>query len=173
LRKRLIPTLALAAAAVLATATAGSASVLINADGTGFVGKGDVQLALGGLNNAAIQSLTVNFTQESVTAQSYDWSCTKTVVTGNGSVKETVQERANVTTTSTTAVVSNVARVKNQITGYNLTGYGAVTTQSVTDGPAVGTCPDASSGFVFDDNLVTGDPVTVSSGLYVNGVRLA
>ena len=83
-----------------------------------------------------MQNTTVTFTKKSTNEQSFDWTCVKTVVSGNGTVRETRQERANVTTTDVTAVVSNVARVKNQITGYNLTGYGATTTTSVVDAPA-------------------------------------
>src|SRR4051812_45828876 len=45
---------ALAAAALIATATAANASTAIDANGTGFIGKGDVQTALG-MNNAAMQ----------------------------------------------------------------------------------------------------------------------
>jgi hypothetical protein len=162
-----------AAAALTAVAFAGpaSASVTVNADGTGFVGKGDVQTVLG-LNNAQMQNTPVSFTMKSTTTQSFDWTCVKTMVTGNGTVKETRQERANVTTTDVTAVVSNVARVKNQITGYNLTGLGATTTTSVVDGPAPQSCPDASSGFELDpDSVVSGVPST-TNGFFVNGVSL-
>jgi hypothetical protein len=131
-----------------------------------------VQTVLG-LNNAQMQNTPLTFTQKSTTEQSFDWTCVKTVVTGNGNVKETRQERANVTTTDVTAVVSNTARVKNQITGYNLTGFGATTTSSVVDGPAPLSCPDASSGFVLDpDSVVTSEPTVTSGGLYVNGIHL-
>lgn len=89
------------------------------------------------------------------------------MVTGNGIVKETRQERANVTTTDVTAVVNNAARIKNQITGYNLTGFGATTTTSVVDGPTPRSCADASSGFVLDPDSVVNEcrprPTTASS----------
>jgi hypothetical protein len=120
-----------------------------------------------------MQSTPVTFTQKSTTEQSFDWTCVKTVVSGNGTVRGTRQERANVTTTDVTAVVSNLARVRNQITGYNLTGYGPTTTTSVVDGPAPLSCPDASSDFVLDqESVVTSDPKTLSKGLYVNNVSL-
>jgi len=159
----------------LAIPAAGLASVTVNADGTGFVGKGDVQTALGGLNNARIQAkdFTVTFTQKSTTQQSFDWTCVKTTVTGNGTVRETRQERANVTTTDVTAVISNEARVKNQITGFNLTGFGDTTTTSVVDGPAPLSCPDASSGFELDrESVVEGAPIVTAGSLFVNGVPL-
>jgi len=157
-----------------AFAGAASASVTVDSTGHGFVGKGDVQTALGGLNNAQIQGMTIGFTQKSTSTQSIDWTCTKTVVTGDGNVNETTQERANITTTEVEAVVSSEARVKNQVTGYNLLGFkdGATSITVTTDGPAVGTCPNASSGFVFDeDSLIEGETVT-TGGLYVNGVLL-
>jgi hypothetical protein len=163
-----------AAAALTAVAFAGpaSASVTVNPDGTGFVGKGDVQTVLG-LNNAQMQTTPVTFTKKSTTTQFFDWTCVKTVVTGNGTVKETRQEHANVTTTDVTAVVSNVARVKNQITGYNLTGFGATTTTSTVDGPAPLSCPDASSGFALDPaSVVTSEPSTTNDSFFVNGVYL-
>jgi hypothetical protein len=169
---RIIETAALAAIGVIGTATAANASVTIDDTGHGFVGKGDVQTVLG-LNNAEIQTTPVNFTEKSTTEQSFDWTCVKTVVSGNGTVKETREERANVTTTDVTAVVSNVARVKNQITGYNLTGFGATTTTSVVDGPAPRSCPDAASGFELDaDSVVEGVPTVTDGGFYVNGVSL-
>ena len=73
--------------AVIATppaATAATAYTMDPASGTGFVGKGEVQTVLG-LNNKQIQGLNVDFTEKSVTSQSFDWTCTKVVVTGNGS----------------------------------------------------------------------------------------
>ena len=160
----------LAAAAVLVAAgaaVAAPASAAVSFDpatGTGFVGKGDVQLALG-LNNAQLQSTPVVFTVASDTTST--WTCSKVVVTGNGTEKESVQHRHS--TTSVAGVVSSQARVRNQITGFLLSGYGARTV--VSDGPAVGTCPNSSSGFRFDDNVQTTG--TAGSGLLVNGVPLA
>ena len=124
-----------------------------------------------GLNNNAMQNTPVNFTQESTTEQSFDWTCVKVVVTGNGNVNEIIQERAYVTTTDVTAVVSNVARVKNQITGYNLTGFGETTSTSVTEGPAVGSCPNANSTFV-PGSMAEGLPTVTDGGFYVNGISL-
>lgn len=96
----------------------------------------------------------------------YTWSCTKTVQLGNGGESEIVHQGS--TTTTTQGVVSSIARERDQITGFHLTGYdGSVTTE--TDGPAAGTCPASPSGFVFDDNLET---TTTGTGISVNGVPL-
>src|SRR5688572_20585347 len=81
------------------------------ATGAGFVGKGDVQLALG-LNNAQVQNANPQFkyNSSSTTVTSYSWTCDKD--TG-----PQTQERANETTTTNSiqGVVSSTARVKNQI----------------------------------------------------------
>src|SRR4051794_19110250 len=57
----------------IATATAANASVNV-VNGTGFVGKGDVQTALG-LNNKGLQDLVdagkINFTSKQATSQAY------------------------------------------------------------------------------------------------------
>jgi hypothetical protein len=163
---------------IIATAGAAGASVTVNADGTGFVGKGDVQTVLG-LNNPDMQKTAVNFTQQTVTSQDFSWDCVKLVLDKDGNVKKEIrQDRANVTTTDVTAVVSNVARVKNQITGYNLTGFGPTTTTSVIAGPAPLSCPDdnpnpAEPKFALDAaTVVTGEPQVLSQGFYVNGVYL-
>jgi hypothetical protein len=164
-----------AAATLTAVAFAGPASASVSIDpvtGAGFVGKGDIQTVLG-LNNAQMQATLVSCTMKSTTTQSFDWTCVKTVVTGNGILKETQQERASVTTTDVTAVVNNAARIKNQITGDKLTGFGATTTTSVVDGPTPRSCADASSGFVLDPgSVVNGVPSTTNDGFFVNGVFL-
>jgi hypothetical protein len=165
--------LTLAATAVLASplalAASANAYTLDAAPGLGFVGKGEVQTVLN-LNNNQIQGLDVAFTQKSTTEQSFAWNCVKTTVTGNGTVKETTQERANVTTTNVTAVIDSIARVKKQETGYNLIGVGETTTTTVVDGPTPLSCPAASSGYVLDtDSVATGEPTVTNAGLFANG----
>ncbi len=160
--------LIMAGAAALAVAGAAMAAVTFDpATGTGFVGKGDVQLALG-LNNAQLQSQAGSFTfavNSSVVTES-SWICTN-------ARNEHTQERSRTTTQSTQGVFSSVERVRNQITGFILTGYssggGAITT---TDGPALNSCPDNSSTWSLTSPA--GDPVVVSSTseLTVNGVPL-
>ena len=56
---------AVAATTLIALGAASSASASVKFDpatGTGFVGKGDVQTVLGGLNNNDIQNLPIAFT---------------------------------------------------------------------------------------------------------------
>jgi hypothetical protein len=178
MRKKLIIAGVAALAITGAVAGTASASVAVDDQGVGFVGKGDIQNVFGGWNNKQLQdnadklAFNVNSTDVKVTAD--DWTCVKTTVTGNGTVKETRQERAVTTTTtnSKTSVVTAVARVKSQITGFNMTGFGATTNMpsTVVDGPPALSCPDASSGYVLDPTSVIHtdvSDVTTTSGLTV------
>jgi hypothetical protein len=159
---------AAAAAGFALVLSAGSALAAVTFDpatGTGFVGKGDVQLALG-YNNKQLQdnadSLVFAYVGEVVTEVS--WVCTN-------SNNENLQERARTTTTSVEGVVDAVARERNQITGFNLNGYdGTVEKSETTEGPAVNSCPSGP----WTLTSPAGDPEEVSStgGLTVNGVAL-
>lgn len=85
------------------------------------------------------------------------WTCTRTFTTGNGEIKEIVQERN--TTPRVQGLVTTVARDNSKgkdgsITGFYLQGYEGTPTLE-TDGPAVGTCPADPSGFVYDENAQT------------------
>ena len=127
--------LIIAAVAALGMSSVAVAAVSFDpAAGTGFVGKGDVQLALG-LNNAQVQSASLSFASVSTEVSEVSWECTN-------ANNEKVQERARTTTTTISGVLSSVARVKNQITGYNLNGYASSTPTSTTEGPAVMVFPE-------------------------------
>lgn len=152
------------ATAMAAGSIAGAAVTFDAATGTGFVGKGDVQLALG-LNNKQLQegADSLVFTVESTTVTETTWTCDR-------DAGPQTQERANTETTTTQGVASSVARVKNQITGFSLSGYvGDPETSSETDGPQVGSCPTGWTAI----NLVEGQPAPVGdSGVFVNGISL-
>jgi hypothetical protein len=135
------------------------------ATGTGFVGKGDVQTALG-LNNAQLQAQAASLQFTAVSTSTTTWTCSKPHPSGDPN-KEITNERSTETTTQ--GIVSSIARVKNQITGFNLSGYSGTPTVT-TDGPAVDTCPAAASGFTFDEGSSQTTPG--STQLYVNGVLL-
>ena len=148
---------AAAFAASLALASPAAATVTFDAaTGTGFVGKGDVQTVFD-WNNKTLQTnaATVDFRVESVSETT--WTCTKFVELGNDGVNEVIQKRA--TTTSTQGLVTTVARDNSKgkdggITGFFLQGYEGTPTLEV-EGPAVGSCPAAPSGFVYDQNAQT------------------
>lgn len=156
-------------AAALALATPASAAVTFDpGTGTGFVGKGDVQLAFN-WNNSQLQTRApgVSFAAESETVKEVSWVCTNTR-------NENLQERARTTTTSTSGVVSAITRdSKKQVTGFNLLGYtGTPTSTETTDGPALNSCP---TNWALTTSA--GDPEVVSStttlNVTYNGVTVA
>ena len=82
MRKLIITAVAVMA---LTMAVAGTASAAVNVDdsGNGFVGKGDVQTALGGINDAAMQAMWdtpnhsgVEFMSTFKTVKDTSWNCT-------------------------------------------------------------------------------------------------
>ena len=113
-----------AAAALTIASSIAMATVTVDSNGVGFVGKGDVQLAFG-WNNAAAQrnASAVSFHTES--SAEYEAVCTFT--TGEGTRGERTH---NVSHDRSTAVLSAIAsdpRKTGQWTGYNLNGFGTVT----------------------------------------------
>lgn len=137
------------------------------ATGTGFVGKGDVQLALG-LNNAQLQAQagSLQFASVSTEVTEISWICTN-------SNNEHTQPRERTTTNSISGVLASVAREKNQITGFNLTGYSGTPTTTTTtdsDGPAVNSCP--SGPWTLTTPAGAPEVISSSSVLMVNGVPL-
>lgn len=117
--------------------TMGFASVTLNDDGTGWVGKGDVQLAFG-WNNAAAQrnvnAVSFSFEQTSTYSAVCEWT------TGEGTKGEKTHD---VTHKRKVAIASSVdyrARMTGQWTGYFLLGFGDMTEEG--EMPVVGgACP--------------------------------
>jgi hypothetical protein len=154
--KRTIRGLAVAVAATMILAVGAFAAVTFDpATGTGFVGKGDVQLVYG-WNNKQLQdnASTVDFrvSSESITS----WTCSKPNP-GNPDQPDIVNLRSSTVTTQ--GLVTNVARETSKgkngpITGFNLTGYDGSTTTTTT-GDALGSCPAVPSGFTHDGNEQT------------------
>lgn len=158
-------TMALAALLVMALAIPAFAAVTFDPDtGTGFVGKGDVQLALG-YNNKQLQdnASSLQFQAKSTKVTEVSWTCTN-------DRNENTQERERTTTTTTQGVVSSIARERNQITGFNLTGYQGETTSSTTEGNPLNSCPSGP----WTLTTPAGDPEVIDSTtvLTVNGVEL-
>jgi hypothetical protein len=154
--------LACAAVAVFATATLAA----VNFDpgtGTGFVGKGDVQLVFG-WNNKQLQdnASSVQFRSSSEVVTEVSWECTNTN-------NDNIQERARTSTTTVAGVLSAEGRDnKGKITGFILNGYdGDPTETSVTDGPELNTCPSGP----WTLTTPAGDPEVIgvgASGLQVS-----
>lgn len=131
----------LTAIAAVAVATAAFAAVTLNANGTGFVGKGDVQLVTG-WNNQQLQAHapTVKFAAE--VTDTYAAVCSW--ITGEGTRGE---KPHNVTHSRTVAVNSAVdstlrRNAQSDVNGFILTGYGT----SVTTGGSVPVAGGACNG---------------------------
>ena len=160
MRKLIIIAASIAALAVPATAFA---SVNVDANGNGYVGKGDVQSALK-WNNADFDNnvAKLKFTAgtQSMSNQTR-WQCSG----GEQSRTSTVVQSRTV---QTTQVLSSNGK---QITGWNLTGFGF---QYVSGGysgaPYVGYCPAGESFGGFLPNVFTTD--VTDGGLKVNGTDL-
>jgi hypothetical protein len=161
MRKMLIA----AGAAFAVVSTAAYASVAFDeSTGTGFVGKGDVQV-LYGWNNAAAQrnipALTFNYVAE----ESWGYDCE--FYTGP-TQNRTRHEVSHKKTTSVNASVAYDTRKNNQgqITGINLNGFGTTTTTGGTV-PTIGaSCPgNPGNGAVVI--AVDSAPTSSSGGLTV------
>jgi hypothetical protein len=154
--------LALAAATVTAlggVSVANAAVTFDPASGTGFVGKGDVQLAFG-WNNAQLNNNAagVDFEASTVSEQETTWTCDR-------DAGPQTQEKENTVTTTLQGVVTKVTRDnKKQITGFGLGGYdGAPVSSEEREGPASGSCPTGWTAV----NLQSSGPVVTDGGLYV------
>ena len=162
---------ALAATVFLAS----PASAIVTFDtlaGTGFVGKGDVQLAFG-WNNAQLQARAgaVTFTYNA--EDTYDVTCEWTTTTGRGTtIIHDVTNNRIVSVNSSIAYEARRNGGNGQITGFNLNGFG--TTLSSGTVPVVGAaCPQG--GGIADPDPEANDGVITEvvetgslGGLYVN-----
>ena len=112
----------IAAALGLAAITSfASASVTFNSEtGTGFVGKGDVQLAFG-WNNAALQTNASGLTFAYNLNTDYEAVCTWT--TGEGKKGEKTHNVTHTESYALTGALNFDARTQNQITGFILKGF--------------------------------------------------
>jgi hypothetical protein len=152
-----------ASLAALAVPAAGIASVSVEANGNGYVGKGDVQSALKWNNgdfDKNVGSLKFTAGTQTISNQSR-WQCSG----GEQSRTSTVVQSRTV---KATPVLSSNGK---QITGWDLTGFGF---QYVSGGysgaPYNGYCPAGESWVGFLPNVFTTD--VTDGGLKVNGIDL-
>jgi hypothetical protein len=149
------------AGAIAVTATVAFAAVTFDPEtGEGFVGKGDVQEALG-WNNRQLQNNPdpLVFTASSVSQTT--WLC-------RHDTNQNAADQERSTTVTTRGLVSAEARERNQITGFYLEGYTGTPTV-VTDGPEVGTC-QAANRSLLEGSIEEGEASAFT--LFVNGVAL-
>jgi hypothetical protein len=143
-----------ASSAVFATVTFDPAT------GAGFVGKGDVQLAFG-WNNATLQRSLSGIGFNYVKSDVYEATC----MWETGPTRNRRQHR--VERTSTVDVTSTVAydpRVRNQVTGFTLTGLGATS----ISGDALPEVGGSCIGEGTDGTWESVEQISSEGGLYVN-----
>jgi hypothetical protein len=163
--KKTIGGLVLTGLLAFGVATNAHAEVVYDAaTGTGFVGKGDVQLALN-YNNAQMQANAglLTFTQDSEDV--YD----VVVEWDTGGVKN--QKHHTITQhkhTSLTDKVSYDAKVKKQVVGFNLTGIASTEVEGQAI-PHVGDSTNDGNGAVVTSVTLVSH---TSSNLKVNGIEL-
>lgn len=135
----------LAAAAALAASTAALAEVSFNpSTGTGFVGKGDVQLAFG-WNNATLQRNAGSVTFTYATTATYEVTCEWNTYTNgnkNHEAKTIPHKEVDGLSIASRALAAKDLRTNKQgdVTGFNLIGY----TSAAPTGGAVPTVGDAT-----------------------------
>ena len=150
-----------AAAAVFALSSPASASVTFDpATGTGFVGKGDVQLAFG-WNNAVLQANAKGVAFSYQQSETYDAVCTW--VTGEGTKGEKTHNVSHSTATALNSEVAYDVRTHKQVDGFLLKGFGA-TVETGTVPLVGGSCP-GTEGHAGTWSAVT--QTGTSGGLYV------
>ena len=132
------------AVALLVTASASMASVSVDENGVGFVGKGDVQ-AIFDWNNSELQQNAGNLTFRFASSTTVSWKCEGT--NKNGKVVTTTPELA--IGLNDEVVLDARKNKQGQITGFNLLGFDA----GQTSNQAVGTCGE-SNGFLVPFALV-------------------
>jgi len=170
MNRKMFP-LAFSALLVFVTGAFTLPSVIFNAEtGVGFVGKGDVQLALG-WNNAQLQANAGSLTFTYSAADTYTSECTFSTTTGGKSGNTTrwhVSERTRSATVNKS--VEYAPRSRNQVTGFILSGFGSVS-ETGDELPVLGAFCQGGN-----DGTGTWTSVTLTSstgGLSVNGVVLA
>ena len=164
--KLLVATAAVGAVALTGTATA--AVTFDPASGTGFVGKGDVQVPFG-WNDAKLQQFAtgVSFVYESESDDEYAVTCEWD--TGSKKIVRHIQtKRANVGSMVTYDVKSATRNNPNgKVTGFKLTGLQNVVQSSDGSVPVVGaSCPETGNDAGTDnavDKKITGVELLSSS----------
>jgi len=140
-------------------------------NGTGFVGKGDIQTAFG-WNNAQLQQNAEDVSFSTVKTATYDVVCQW--VTGEGTRGEKTHQVTQEETTEVNSDVVHKTRTNPQsaVTGFQLTGFGDTTTSG--DVPSVGdSClGEGAEGTVQSVNLVSESGVTLIASFGGNDVTL-
>jgi hypothetical protein len=108
------------------------------ATGTGFVGKGDIQLPFG-WNNATLQANASSLTFTYQSSATYEAVCEWT--TGEGTRGQRTHDVTHTKTSVVNDTISYDARTHKQVDGFFLTGYGSVTEGGEPVPEVGGPCP--------------------------------
>jgi hypothetical protein len=165
--RKLSAGLALAGAAAVAFA----AVTFDPGTGTGFVGKGDVQIAFD-WNNKALQDNFRGVTFTFVEQTDYVITCEWTTGEKNPTLHvQTKTKTVGVNGTLASAARKNSSGKDGEVTGFFLTGYGSVVTEGGNfTAPEEGDkCPANNQAGVDDGKVVTGVVVT-ATGASLNAV---
>jgi hypothetical protein len=163
--KKLLTGLAAGALALTVLSSSAFAEVSFDsANGTGFVGKGDVQTVLG-WNNAELQKNAANlkFTYESTDT----YEITVEWTTGEGTKGEKTHSVEHKRTNEISSGVEYDPRKAKQVNGFILKEM-SNSTETLTDLPEVGDIFPGKSGHT----VVNVEKVSSTNTLYVNGVAL-
>jgi hypothetical protein len=145
--RRITKAAAIAATALTALTALGSAagaSVNVNPDGVGTIGKGDVQTALGYANDAAFQADAKNITfslGSDVTNMVADIKCSALNVMGPDDPFDVAHNVYATTTTTHTPAVTALRNGAGKVTGYAATGITDGTPTTVYYSSNWATCP--------------------------------
>jgi hypothetical protein len=152
-------------ALTLGLCAASYAAVIVDVEGNGFVGKGDVQLAFE-WNNAELQANAAGVTFRLVTGEEVvTWQCEK-----EGAKNENIKTKSTVQNIGGAISYDARKNKQGQITGFILSGFDG-DAESSESGPAVGTCPtDGSDKDNSGWQLVPDSIETVTSGENGDGV---
>ena len=134
-----------------------SKAVIINADGTGWVGKGDVQTAFA-WNNKVMQDRHTQVSFQYDNSVTYTFACEWTTGEGTRGEKQHVQTKT--VTTGVQAAVGSLDRKTGQWTGWFLSGIpsgGAVAEPDCSGN-------EAGDGFSGEKTVVEGSLVILSQG---------
>jgi hypothetical protein len=156
------------AVAMLAVPTVANAAVAVDETGTGLVGKGDVQDALGGLTDAQMQTMHEDDKVKFTTGYDFTIDYLMQCSTFTGVKKGTSHQIVTTAITQDAKVTANTNRAGKLTNGWNLNGFDGPTTPGATTfTPA--TCPTGQyvSGSISQETIYG-----PRSGLKINGVDL-
>jgi hypothetical protein len=137
------------------------AAVVVDEDGVGFVGKGDVQRVYG-WNNHDLQDYAHLLQFRFVSASETTWECEEWQNHQNHGIRKLGNVEYEVSLAASNIAYDARKNKKGQITGFNLNGFKGTHTETVGDNLEPGTCPPDTGGnnpkwYVFvEGSLQTG-----------------